>query len=130
MLDPIKLPSGAELKITVAQFGISKNLYQAILEEMKNLKIDAKTEIDANLFKDIFCVSLSSKKIERALEECMKKCLYKGMKIDADTFEPVDAREDYLQVCLEIGKANVMPFFRQASALLSQASAMIPGVQK
>ena len=130
MIEPIKLPSGAELKINLAPFIDSKNLYQAVLEELKHLKIDAKTDIDVNLFKDIFCYGFSSVKVEKALEQCMKRCLLNGLKIDKDTFEPEELREDYLTCCLEVAKVNVMPFFKPLLAQYSQVIAMIPNTQE
>jgi hypothetical protein len=128
-MEPIKMPSGAELKITLAPFADSKALYQAILEEVKHLKIDAKTEIDANLFKDLFCYGFSSIKVEKALEQCMKRCLLNGIKIDKETFEPEEFRQDYLMACIEIAKANVMPFLKPLLAQFSQAIAMTQNTQ-
>lgn len=112
----IDLPSGAKLRVTVSPFAISRALYQAILEESKGLKLDPKAEVDANLFKDLFCVGLSSKKIEACLEACLEKCLYNDKRITADTFEPVEARDDYIQVCFEVAKENIQPFTKSLYA--------------
>lgn len=112
----VDLPSGAKLRIQPAPFKDSRALYQAILEEAKVLKLDPKTEIDVNLFKDLFCVGVSSKKIESCLWECMKVVRYNELKIDADTFEKVEAREDYLTVCFEVAKENVLPFMKNLYA--------------
>lgn len=130
MIEPIKLPSGAELKITLAPFADAKSLYQAVLEEMKCLKIDAATEIDVNLFKDLFCYGFSSKKVETALEQCMKRCLINGIKIDKDTFEAEDLRQDYLIVCIEVVKANILPFLKPLFAQYNQLTQVIQGVPK
>lgn len=129
MAEPIKLPSGAELRITLAPFAASKALYQAVLEEVKFLQLTSSTEVDFSLLKDLICVGFSSRKIEQALEECMKRCLYNGMKITADTFENEDARQDYLQVCFEVGKANIEPFLKALMPKLQQFSAMMPKSQ-
>lgn len=118
----IKLPSGAELEISLAPFADSKALFQAITEEAKNLKLDPKEEIGVNMIKDLFCVGFSSKKIEEALWKCMQRATYNKLRIDADTFEKVEAREDYLTVCFEVAKENISPFTkaltRQFSPLL------------
>ena len=114
-MDTLILPSGAKLDITLSPFTISRALYQAILEEGKLLKIDAKTEIDVNFYKDLFCSGLSSKKIEACLEECMKRVAYNGRKIDGETFEPIEARGDYMTVCFEVAKRNVLPFMKNLS---------------
>ena len=111
----IKLPSGAILKLGVSPFGVSRALFQAVLEEVKDLKIASSDEMAA-VYKDIFCIGLSSKKIEACLWECFKKVLYcdkRGdLKIDQDTFEPVSARGDYLAVCIAVAKENIDPFVK------------------
>lgn len=109
----VTLTSGAVLKIGQVPFETSKALYQAVLEELKSLKINSEDQL-AQLYKDIFCVGFSSKKIEAALWDCFKRCQYcdsRGdLKIDKDTFEPVSARADYVQVCVEVMKENIDPF--------------------
>lgn len=129
MKDPreVKLPSGATLKVGVASFSEAKALYQALLKELKHVSIDLKLDSE-NLFKDIFCIGFSSPEIERCLWECMKKCQYvdsRGpLKIDKDTFEPESAREDYMTVCIEVAKENVLPFAKSLYAEFQRLSTM------
>jgi maltooligosyltrehalose synthase len=123
----VQMPSGAELKITVAPFSEAKALYQAVAEEAKALKLDPKQEIDVNFFKDIFCVGLASAKIEKALEPCLKRVTYNGLKIDANTFEDVEARQDYFLVCYEVAKENLLPFTKSLTQKLSHIIPMIKG---
>lgn len=120
-----KLPSGATLKITLGSFAESKALYQACLEEMRGLHVDPHEEIDVNLFKNLFCVGLSSKKIEAALVPCMKRCLYNDLKMDDATWEPVEARQDYVMACFEVAKENIAPFAKSLYAELSPLWAKI-----
>lgn len=109
----IKLPSGATLKVTPAPFGDAKALYQALLREMKAIEIGPQSNMQ-DMFKSAFCIGLSSPEIERCLWDCMKRCTYNGgagdLKIDAETFEPVERRDDYIKVCVEVGRENVIPF--------------------
>lgn len=110
----IKLPSGAVLKITLAPFSDSKALYQAILEELKQIQMFG---VDmTNVFKDIACVAFSSKKIELCLETCFKRCTYdfgKGdFKIDSQTFESAENRGDYVAACTAVIEENIMPFMK------------------
>lgn len=114
------LPSGAELKITLSPFEVSRNLYQAILEEVKLVKLDPLAEVDVNLFKDMFCAGFASKKVESCLWKCMERATYNSIRITPDTFEPKEAREDYLQVCIEVAKENVMPFMKSLYAQYKQ----------
>lgn len=112
----VSLPSGAVLKVTAAPFKDSKALYQACLEELKDLNLDPKQEIDANFFKGLFCVGFSSKKIESALYKCFERCTYNGSRIvDDSIFESVEARDDYFTVCFEVAKENIMPFTKSLS---------------
>ena len=115
----VVLPSGAILEITAAPFDDAKALYMAVADEARGLKLDSKAEIDANFWKDIFCTGLASKKIEAALAVCFKRVTYSGLKIDKDTFEPIEAREDYLTVCFEVAKENVSPFLKSLYARFS-----------
>lgn len=118
----VNLPSGAVLKLQVAPFADAKALYQAVLEEVKNVK---KVDVDwASIFIELSCVGFSSKKIESALEQCFKRCLYDDKKIDKDTFEPVDSRQDYVVVCLAVAKENIMPFMKGLYAEFQQFLAM------
>lgn len=121
----VVLPSGAKLKIQLALFADSKALYQALLEEARGIKLDPEAEVDANFFKDIFCVGFSSKKVEACINKCMEKVLYNDMKVAADTFEPEEARGDYIQAIFEVAQENVQPFTKSLSASFGALSRMI-----
>ena len=112
----MKLPSGAELEITPAPFKEAKALYMAVADELKGLRLNPEAEVDVNFFKDLFCTGLASKKIETALADCMKRVTYNGLKITDDTWEPLDARQDYLTACFEVAKENISPFTKSLSA--------------
>lgn len=112
----VTLPSGAILKMNLAPFKVSKSLYQAVLEECKDIKLSFDTPLDVNLIKDLFCTGMSSKKIEDALYKCMERCLYNGQKISEETFEDEKAREDYMTVCIEVAKENINPFMKSLYA--------------
>lgn len=113
------LPSGSKLKITVAPFAEARALYQAVLEELSGLRVDPHEEMDVNLFKNMFCVGLSSKKIENALNVCMKRVLIDDKKIDENTFEPLEKRQDYIPACFEVAKENIAPFAKSLYAEFS-----------
>lgn len=116
----VQLPSGAILKITVAPFKDSKALYQAVVEELKAIKIDATVEmnpaINITFYRDLLCTLLPSKKIEAALWECMKRSLYNDNRMSEATFEPVETRDDYLYACFEVAKENILPFMKSLYA--------------
>lgn len=129
----IKLNSGATLKISTIPFGVAKSLYQAILEEAKTVKFDASTDMAA-VIKDLVCAGFSSKKVESALWECLKRCIYnngKGdFKIEESTFEPVEARTDYSLICIEVMLETVLPFMKGLSAELGRVITMITDIRK
>ena len=114
-----KCPSGAVLKIRPAPFADAKNLYQALLSELRDVSISTKMEM-GELYKQLFCVGFSSPLIEEYLWKCLEKCTYnngKGdLKIDKDTFEPLEARDDYMSICMEVTKENVSPFAKSLYA--------------
>lgn len=121
----IPLPSGALLKISHTPFSESKALYQALLEELKEVAVDSKTDLTA-MMKNVFCMGFSSKKVEAALSVCLKRCLYNELKIDDQTFEPASAREDYVKVCIEVVEENIRPFLKGLSVELKRVLLMIP----
>lgn len=119
------LPSGAELTITLAPFADSKALYQSILEELKSVSIKGEDEIGIGLLKDLFCAGFSSKKIEAAMSKCLSRCLYNGIKIDDSTWEPAEAREDYMKTLVEVAKENIAPFVKSLSLEFSIAKEIL-----
>lgn len=122
-MDPITLSSGAILTIHQTPFSVSKSLYQALLEESKSVKIEFGTDLDLNLWKDLFIVAMTSKKVEACMWECLKRALYNGEKINEQTFEPVEARRDYMGVLVEVAKYNVTPFLESLRSAYAQALA-------
>lgn len=112
----IILKSGRKLKISLAPWKDARELYQAVASELIAVKADPKQELDTNFIKDLFCTMLASKKIEAALWLCMKRCLYNGERIQEETFEPAEAREDYLDICAEVAKENINPFAKSLYA--------------
>lgn len=129
----VKLPTGATLKITLAPFADSKALYQAVLEEAKAIQVSAFTDM-SSVIKDSICIGLSSKKIEACLHECLKRCTYNSgsgdFKVDKDTFEPEKNRDDYIAVCIEVAKANILPFVKSLSVQYEHVLTMIVGDRK
>lgn len=121
----VRLPSGANLKIQMAPFADAKALYMALLDEAKGLKLDPEAEVDANFYKDIFCVGFSSKKIEACIWKCLERVLYNDLKMNSDTFEPEAARDDYMTVLFEVTMENVRPFTKSLSASFAAISRMI-----
>lgn len=115
-LREVALPSGAKLRIAPAPFTEARAVYQALCVELRGVALDPKDDINANMKKDLVMMALASKPLEAAIWACMPSCLYNNTKISAATFEPVEARQDYIAVCWEVGKENVTPFTKSLYA--------------
>lgn len=127
----ITLPSGATLKLLHTPFSESKELYQAILEELKGVPFSSDSDHIAVL-KDLFCAGFASKKVEVSLTKCIKRCLYNATKIDKldEIFDSEKAREDYSIICIEVAMENIRPFMKGLYAGFERTSLEIPGVPK
>lgn len=122
----VQLPSGSILEIKDTPFAESKALYQSILEELRGVKLNAQLD-HIDFIKDMLCMGFSSKKVEVALNVCLQRCLYNGLKIDKDTFEPVKAREDYSKIYISVIEENITPFLNGLSVELNRLLDLVPG---
>lgn len=111
----VVLPSGRKLVIGNSPFAISKALYQSVLEEFGNLEISMDEGVPS-LVKNIFCLGFSSKKIERCLDDCLKRVTVDSIRVNEETFEKVEHRQDYLDVCYEVALENLLPFTKSLYA--------------
>jgi hypothetical protein len=125
--EKVSLPSGAELEMTLAPFLEGERLLSAVGECVKDVKVDANTEVDnlasnMNSIKDMFVNCLTSQKVKDAILACLKRCSYNGQRITSwDIFDDIKAREDYFSVCWEVCKFNLAPFMKN---LISKFSAI------
>ena len=112
------LPSGSKLEITIASFTEANALQKVVAKELSRLKLDPNLELNFNFFKDLICIALASDEFEKALKPCLKRCLYRELRITDQTFEEQDARQDYNMLCYEVAKENLLPFVKGLSSLL------------
>ena len=129
-MNEITLKSGAVLAASIAPFSVSNKLLKTIVRELKgvdveleNLDFSKLAAQDINTLKNAICQILGSDAIEQAVFECLAKCTYNGTRIVRDTFDPEDARADYLPCAWEVIKINLRPFFSglDLSLLTSEA---------
>lgn len=132
----VNLPSGATLRIQLSPFVDAKNLYQAMLREIKKIKVSEDMKM-GGLFKNLFCAGFSSPEVEAALWKCFQRCAYRGPrvgdqfeKIGEDTFEPESARHDYFHVCAEVAQDNVGPFMKPLYAQYQSVVETMQSTQK
>lgn len=111
----MKLESGAEVKIVPADIEDSWELLQTFAREGLSIQVLAGDE-QANVLKNLFCSTLSSKALHQALLKCALRCTYNGLKIEPGVFQEVKAREDYLEVLYLVAEANLKPFTKSLYA--------------
>lgn len=115
-----KLPSGAELNLRAAPFEEAHELFKAVMAEGKGLRIELKSELNFNFWKDVACMAFSSERVLAAMKKCQERSTYNGSKITADIWEKEEAREDYIPVCAYILTENISPFMKGLYAEFSR----------
>lgn len=139
MQDPITLDSGAELVVTIASFKEGNHLLKTLARELKgvDLEMDLSPDTfknigdkDVNSLKNLVLQLLQSEAVEAAVMACAKRCLYNQQRITDQTFEPVEARPDFLPVVWEVMKANLRPFFSGLASLFSKSESPPSPAQK
>lgn len=124
----MKLGSGAELKLNPAPFVDAHALLKAFLAEAKGIDVKGDGEM-ANMMKNVFCAAFTSPSLEAALKKCMEKCTYNAQKIVDDTWEPLQARGDYLEVCYLVAEENLKPFTKSLYAQFTGLLKRIESIQ-
>lgn len=121
----IVLPSGAVLGINPAPFDDANELKRVVLAELKNVEFSGAVDQFA-LLKNLVCSGFSSKEIESHIHKCMKRCTYRGERIDVkQTFEPIEARGDYLLVLWHVAEENIAPFLSGLSSRFTIAKDIV-----
>lgn len=119
------LQSGAQLEITQVPFGDAHVLFKAVSRQLKEVRLDLEADV-MNTVKDAFLVLAASDEVEGALWKCMARATYNGLKVTRDTFEPEEARGDFLPVAKEVLAFSIAPFFGSlASSLTASFQASI-----
>lgn len=127
-----KLPSGAVLRIGLSPFVQAKELFQAILKELRGVPILGEDET-LELFKNMFSSGFSSKEVERLLWQCMERCTYGPAdaealpKITPESFEKEEARQDFIPACVLVAKENILPFLKGLYAEYKTLQPMLEG---
>ncbi|MEI6420625.1 MAG: hypothetical protein WCP55_00280 [Lentisphaerota bacterium] len=126
-MESVILPSGAELKITLLPLEDAWEIQRIVATEISALDVDIRSVDFTKLqpqdilnLKKPFFQALSSSKLVDASKRCFSRCLYNGLKIDADTFESPKARGDYIFVIFNLLRANISPFFANLLSFLKK----------
>lgn len=117
--------SGAKVKINVADFEDAQNLKFAIQKALKTEDFELK-DIGDIMSADVWPIAKiamavdCSKEVNEALWPCLARCSRNGDKITKNTFEPVEARQDYYEIVVSCIKENVGPLFAGVSVVLKK----------
>ena len=106
----VTLISGAVLKGSIAEFAVGLELYQSMISVLGDVDIDPQDELNIKLLKSLMSKILSDKNLEKSIWACMSRMTYNDQKITKDTFEPIEARQDYIEVLKEVALFNAAPF--------------------
>lgn len=132
-MNTVTLKSGNTLEVQEAEFVHSWALTQAVAAtlaaslpgiKLDNLDIEAlQKDIDIGKVLSIVCQLVASKEVYELLWPCFTPCLYNQGKVTRITFNPGEARADFLPSVVEILKVNVVPFIKglDLSSLSKQA---------
>ena len=93
----MKLPSGAELEVTMGSLKECDELLATVLGTSGDVDLNASL--------------LSSKVVRDALWICLGRALYDGQKIEKSMFEAEERRQDYIPMMLAVLNYNIAPFF-------------------
>ena len=116
----IKGNNNSVIKIGVAPWQDAVRLKNAVSRDLAKVGIDLdgitlKTEINAALIQKLikpFMTIDSSEEFNTAVFKCMTRCTYNDDRITEQTFENVEAREDYYLIMLQVLTVNLAPFFK------------------
>jgi len=123
------------VKINPADFLTSMELKKAVVTAIKDSDLNISSiDIDPNNIKggviepivQMILSADSSPMVEKAVFKCLKRCTYGGEKITIETFEPIEAREDYYEIVIACLKENLLPFFRPLLSKLVVLQSKIP----
>ena len=137
----IVLPSGAEAEIQMASFDVCNRLLKSVMKEVEGVPVSLglrgagidtskMTDEALNTIKSVIARLISSEKIEDVLWECMATVLYKGKRVTKETFEPGEARADYLPLAKEVLVHNLGPFFKNLDSMFPFLTKKSSGDQK
>ena len=136
----VTLQSGAKLVVTPADFQDADALRKAVLRAVRGIQLNP-TILDAemNLQSLIANPNLATVFIDRILsvataedvEDCIFRCGVKAAYLNQpfsralfdDPKVGQQAREDFHEICVQILKANLTPFFKQTFSVLKTFTA-------
>jgi hypothetical protein len=116
--------NGANITINASSFGDALLLKKEAVKIIKKSNIDiASIDLDFKNLKIIINILLeadSNDDFEKAVFNCLKRCKYNDLKITRDTFEEIEARENYYEIVTKCIIENLGPFIKPLVSLYTQ----------
>lgn len=112
--------NGAEVEIKLASWGettqLKDSIEQALIKKgfsIGDIKIESlEVEAMGQLLQAIMMVD-SDPEVRNSIFKCLARCLYNGERITQDTFEPLEARENYYEIVIACIKENLSPLVKR-----------------
>jgi hypothetical protein len=121
--------NGANITINASSFGDALLLKKEAVKIIKKSNIDiASIDLDFKNLKieaiqkiiNILLEADSNDDFEKAVFNCLKRCKYNDLKITRDTFEEIEARENYYEIVTKCIIENLSPFIKPLVSLYTQ----------
>ena len=113
--DPIELQSGNKLRVQKASLDKATALLDTLTDKFSTAfggtaaKEGHNGEVIQAILNGISSVA-TDKKMRDQIITCFQGCTYNDENLSKDTFEAVEARKDFLEVLIVVGRANVEDF--------------------
>lgn len=107
----LKGKHGADIVIYSAPWRDAKMLFMAVSREASRQGVNF--DDPANSFFSLFFRLCGSIEVDSALAICLQRCTYNNEKITDETFNSIEAREDFHQVVKECAMVNLGPLGKE-----------------
>lgn len=134
IVQPSSFKNGMVLKRVISKAlradGITLDLNEITIDEKDFKKSNVGKETLGSLIENLLAIS-TDENIENALLKCCEKVVMLDKElIDYSFFEPVENRQYYYPIMIEVLKVNLMPFFEQISSMFQGAGELMQKLQK
>ena len=125
-------PSGAKVEVTISDYSTCFDLMKAVLKAVRSGGVASKIPENLQLsdlgkfsemdikdlggFADAVIDIITSKEVEELAFKCMERAIYNDQRITRATFEPEEARGDFIFVAFQVIKINLNPFGSRLSS--------------
>ena len=127
----IKLKSGNVLRILDTPFAESQALFKAVINGFKAVEVDETVKDLDEFVGALIGAQISDDEVGKAMWGCLARCTYGETKIIPSMFDAKpEAREDFIDICLEVGQENLRPFMKGLCAALPRLTKLISEFRK